>query len=1199
MINKNSLLPQLCDLLKSNSYLDKDATGKLVESKQKNIRLDEVFQLTIKEAEEELEKPLGNDETLCSRLDHLKDLNSAGEKRYNSYCSKTKSWKFASIRLIARLFPERILQLLQRIFPIFNRLREENCTSLAYQSYQNFIKEKMTLLEKQDIPSNVDHQLEAEKQISPVAEKIYELCDRFQTLQSKPLPNHPAHLFCEVKQTLLDFNHYASQLDPSLYSHLPPSLLKWITPDSNTKRTLLTCAFDQFDRTGNHQGLKEMMTDLWEPEFANEMLNLLDSPLLLFYNRIIRSLQFSKSGTLQNPSLLDSYAGMMKIQPLTSTELQNLLTQLQKVLKENIKCHPCGLTIQLPPNQTLDAQLIATLSTLSQTIPYIRLEGLTQLNLSALTTEDQKQFFDLLPHLDSAHPSLAQSLSIPPSRFSSSSSSSSSITHSRTFAASSPQFNQSEKTAPAFRSFTLPAQAAGWPEQQLRSLIKFWPATHIDLSEVPISDLPRILAAFPCIESLTLNHPEFTDDHFFEFKAKGFLQNLTRLNLEGCTGLTTNILLELMQIPTLSQLNCPQIRQGSLPLPELMNPWDVKLFYTSAQATHESAGQRYKGSPLLAALFQIPIVRSGGQLMFPKEQKILDPKSATYWVYQDDYQRLAPQPSIQSVIADNCPYLSDANLTSFIKKFPCADEISLYNCPSITTTGVIELLQQCPQIAKLDLTSCPGITSTLLSEENRGFLENLETLHVSDTQITQGDIDALPLELRKKLRWVKQTLKISDSELQQIGSLKAVLNAHLPLNELVRLDLQGCQSLRPIDFHKLLDLLNVESKIIDAEGHQILNPYRLNIAELNLSQTKCTPYWFREHFLGSLNQVVISDPKHVAELQKEFPSIHFQERYVPLVNAINLSADIENCQRYLKGTDQEEREKYAKTYLQSRIAVELFGENSAHQPFLEELASHRIFSANREEFFDQQVTFSDGNGSYTSFTVFRDLLYTQSPFLRNEMRRGGTLANAQPTLENQNATPFAAETIVSLMRGETLDPTLHWRTLAETAELANRHNLNLSDCYEQLMRELRKSYKEMPVEYLYSEEAHEMLSRAIRLDDARCVALLESRLCQLLVEDYDRTGQISSLAAENMPILSQVCGLITEYKLVENQLRELDLNPEMDPDIFDENGGFFEEENRVALGENSEALFQQLTLLQVSIDELAMQLRQIVEAFES
>lgn len=1171
----------------------------------KDLSIRQMFSQSKSDCEKALSTPIKQPQEICIYLEALNELKNESQNRYKNFCIANNTLTFKISQKFFNKLSERIAIFISYIFPfnlLFNYVQDVKSTKIEYYSYQLFIENKINYLQKRQ-------------------GAILEICEcneKINRLLSDSKDNGPAKLQCfkeVVRNLIYSINQLDSQFDKSAW-------LLEIGLDEYLTETLLNGPKELLAQ-GKEETFRFFIEQLASDEYAQSLFKPYQEVLQFDVDQrgglqLLKSVEGQRP-VRQRPNCFDTYQGLIEINIRDVANLKSL-TELREILATHPNCQP-GLTISWKHDQKLTQEILQLLSEIKSYISYIQIKGLQELDLTSLQEE---QFFSLLPFLDFSQTNLKLSLS-----------------------------NRMEN----------------WSDKQLYALKKL-PVNSLDLQQISSENLKRILSTFPSVPHLSINQPDLTDKDFKEMMTQYDLQQLASLNLTGCNQLTTDSLVDLVTISSLQELIYPSDMQLGNPLllPALSNPFDIKRFYLSASAIRPLINQLYDGSLLFAPIFQIPLVRQGGECVFSEKQTYLAPSSVTYWLYKEDYQNLTPQLTIKSLFADNCPYLNDQNLSNFLQKFPATTELSLCNCPGITDAGVIHMLEQNPQIVKLDLTSCPGITERLFAEENHEILSNLESIIIADTQLTLEQIEKLPkalrqktieeknrailsdlesiifsniqltiehikeqletlrkkiireenrailpdlesiisdtqltveqtkelLELlRKKIIFEEKSLKITEKELQAAGSLEIALNNHLPLNKLIHLDLSDCVSLRKVDFEHLIGRFDLPLEI-----EQRINPYRFNISTLNLKGATYSRDWFRGANLGNLQRILVDEPK-AASLQKQHPDIHFQHTYAPIVQAINMDKHLSECANFLHIAENSiEKQLRAKEYLHHRALVELFGENCMDKNLVKDVLSYRIRDINQEEFRDLELTFIDNLDNLSASYLFKEEAYCQSISLRNELRPGGLFFKSTFPMCNSNASPAANRLIAQLIQGQPLlIAKTDWKAIAEAAELANPHNLNMPAFYKQLMNGLYQKIQNMPVSYLTDGQANDMLNKVIALANEKAQALLEQRLLSLSVsspESYEEVQIISS----NLPNLDLGMSLVKSLlELYIVDTRDPEIPEIIDAELFDQ---LLAKRNKETIFEilTSFPLAQQKYLLGHLIRCLMQQMQNEVEALE-
>lgn len=297
--------------------------------------------------------------------------------------------------------------------------------------------------------------------------------------------------------------------------------------------------------------------------------------------------------------------------------------------------------------------------------------------------------------------------------------------------------------------------------------------------------------------------------------------NVKKLNLQNCSGLTSNILPLLMKRPKLTHLRLPDnLYVNSNSLPKFSNPLDIAKCYLSSKNLLPFALKCYTGPAEFAVVFQIGLARAGITKIFSPTHDTLDTTSTFFWLYDGDYQKLPPCDSVTKILGDYV--FDDKNLVPFLKKFPNVRELSLRGCAGITDEGVAELLAYCLQkgvkITHVDLTDCKNVTNVPFYGD---IPQKLSNIKLSGTGVT-SDI-ATFVKQDKEDRYVEaetRHITLQDDQLDTVD--------HIDGSSLISINLYNCTKLTDDMLGKLLDRLSLADK----------DPKKLKIAELNL--TGCT-----------------------------------------------------------------------------------------------------------------------------------------------------------------------------------------------------------------------------------------------------------------------------------------------------------------------------------------------------------------------
>lgn len=1059
----------------SNSHLLK-AINKVFHSKStlESPPLWQVFLNSQKTIQKDLKQPITNFKLLKEKIEYLNNLKNRETQSYQKFCLSTHTRPFIYAQKLFYSLPLKIRNILTRIYPF----------SLINQQINNAALNKHYFYPYDQFINSCIDSLKVRQDYLKSLKPFIKANHKIQNLLQTEIPQ--IEKFKQLKDQLLELNSLIKNLNSACDKHLflkeaglSSHLISFLITDEKIGLSPFLLLFHQYHADGDLSHFEDLLQGLTDNDSIGTLLKGFENPLQ-FDCDIRQCVQLVHKNVRVRPSILESFTGPVNI---TFNRLV-ILQELQKQMNEHPGFRPTILKISLSAEYSLSEEFIEALKNLAEVIPYIRLEAICYLNLKNVSENSLKVFFELFSKID-----LITGKNV---------------------------------------KIQFPPHAANWSEKEIKRLFVFWPATDLNLQGLPTDSLLTFLENSPRIHSLEFDQHDLTNDHFLHFHQKGLLKNLKNLNLVNCKALSTDILPTLIQLPELVSLQCPNLQQGKTELPKLKNPFEIKFFYTLSQNCDRTC-LLYTGPLEWAFIFQIPLARRGEKNIFEPSHTLLDPQSVQFWLYRQDYMHLEPQLSIRTIYADNNAALNDQNLPLFISKFPKVQTISLHNCPHITTQGVIKMLSLVPDLKKLDLSSCPGINPHLFSNEFQNGFISLDEIDVSNTGIDEKHISRLPEVLKNKVKWQRQCLNISNADLISAGSLKEALKAYFPLNSLIRLDLSGCQALSLNDFRELLNCLNLE----------IENPARLNITELILTGTKCQFPWFDRpsELLGNLKIVVIENQK-IRSLRQKYPEIIFRDVLTPFVETLNIDQELSNCFILQHSNDPNERIELSKKYLRSRAAVELFGDECKNQASVTQELSIRLKSIEQEEFKDCDLTFSDTRGSLSTFSFFKNQLYCQSLSMQREYRPGGLFSKSKAVIENQNATSRAGKLLTDLLQGKPLNSNVAWKTLFETSELTNPHNLNIPALYEKLTDYLHERYKYLPAEMIEQGKGFNILKGAMRLENNQGLALLERRFCQLLIENLHLHFHFSEWA-HNLPYLSICFELASYLKTIEFQLSEI------------------------------------------------------------
>jgi hypothetical protein len=606
------------------------------------------------------------------------------------------------------------------------------------------------------------------------------------------------------------------------------------------------------------------------------------------------------------------------------------------------------------------------------------------------------------------------------------------------------------------------------------------------LNDHTLALVPMLKGLFPALNCMDLRDcKKVKDQNLKTWNQSGYLHSIHTLKLEG-TSLTTDSLTDLMELPCLAQLTLPDLPQGRLPLsrlPQLDNPFRVKLFYTASRVTRPLISQLYTGPFIWAPVFQIPAARAAhpqeDNQVFSEKHTTLDPTSVAYWLHKSEYRLLRRQTAVHTILADFNANINDTNLVEFVQKFPNAKTISLYGCLHITNKGIQDLLSDCPEIESLDLTACRDITPGISA-----FFPG------------------------KNILMKQQVLKIENSQLTSEDALEEIL-AGRTLNELSTIDLTGCTDLTDEMLGKLLGRLNTDER--DERGRK--NPQRLNLAFLNL--TGCTKItvkafddkqtkdgkWERK-LLESLSQIVIKDCPNlnVKKLQKLYSNVLFSEKHEPVTLFIDPNRALPSLAYPSLPLP------YLVNY---RSMVELFPADCKNQALAQTVLRQPVDNAQLTAYdFTISLRQYDNTPLFT-FPIHRAVLYSHSLAFRDLFRPGGVHWGNRPaayTMINQHATEDIVNLMRDLLSGHAKIADLPWRQAAHLAELFGPKIFKMPHFYQQLLQRIHQQFN--------LDEFDDMVQVAFMLNDKEGLNQYEEELRSQVIGNEEDDVLMSSIATK-------------------------------------------------------------------------------------
>lgn len=1224
-----SLHYQFDNALKHRAYIGHSSSSNdsqtLQETKTKQIRLSQVFEIARQQIETFLRNDSLDQKSLTAHIEHLKLLQDQGKFYYLRYVKATKSWSRVFFKGLARYTPAYLKRFLPKFFS--NQMAEaEKKTQQEYDNYHRSLEGFITQLtrvktlmptgDKPKAQSPVDKEAVLNLEEKPTStpekkppkntpERVKQDEERafhededarlqaliFQQIQHSKKGQEGTPKKIDIKEisvplekSLKEESQEDVQADGQIQEPVPSqeeieklkrqgmtALLNEIHEDIQVldrfkehplslmhyKKLLGKISLDMrnFLKITDENGKKSLEGIVSEEAFklfsgtaltVALMSGNTDATLTLlqplgwdtcykealgqkgYINFGLRRqgyvsilLSDEKNGRVQEKDFIN-YRGHVKLTFEADTQAENLLEELLKYLKTNAKCRPNKIEIDFVEGHgkicPLTPKLCKLLMNLSDQVAEIELNNLKEINFKTLklSAEEELQFVQYLKnyHFKSAvnitlsdHPKKDWT----PANFS-------------TLLYLCPTLEllkEVYRLCPTPRYTYLPPMLCE--------------AKELDLSGYPLEHIPYLIKQFGQLTHLNLSGLAITDAHLKQWISNGYLANIQSLKLDQCTSLTTDILQTLAKLPNLTQLSLPDLPQGKIALtklPQFDDPFKINLFYTSSKATQKVASLLYTGPVAWAAAFQIPLARQGVAEVFASRMKILDPKSVAYWLHNDEYKKLAPQPAIKTVFADSNAALNDANLAAFVQKFPQATSLSLYNCPNVTHRGILSLLKACPQIRVLDLTGCHGINEGLFFENESDLLKKLNKLNVTDTKILGELIDEIRPQFKGvKIVYKETTLKITNDQLAADEASFETFLKSIALNQLKRIDLSGCTKLTDAMLGKLLGYLNDDMWKKTSDGFMEDNPQRLNAAVIDLTGcSNITDAAFKIkdgeknslRLLENLDRLIIGGTKISKDLEGYYSDVTFQTVEQPVTIEVNPEAQLKDCQAYYakKGADlqdskvQRELKHLAHNFIHNRLVVSLFSSDCKDQAAVSQILSQPM-AIHTPEFCNFAIYFKC-NSELLSFPIHRDVLASQSRFFINSFRPGEAL-NKMADLTFEIPHPKEAKLMKELLFGEKEIADLDWKEAIQIAEPVHSNNYNvLPNYFRALLKRIRSQFD--------LNNADKMFFEAHKLRDRKAIGQYEQTLLVYLDQiemnpnpENQRVFKKIALFAKNYP----------------------------------------------------------------------------------
>lgn len=960
-------------------------------------------------------------------------------------------------------------------------------------------------------------------------------------IQATQQRNQALKGFSTYFQILNDFHHQPIAIET--FKAIIKQMAIWgssLEPLDESEETLLKtvgCTQEKFNCLANKevltaillredQKLVPLLIEEWKPYFTTALSQkghvtfatqkLGGSTLLKLCN---------ESNQKVKESVFQTYRGEVKITASALASLQ----ELEAFLNQYPSCCPNKIDITLTSTVPLTQDLFLCLTRLKDRVAEIQLNGLEEINFQAITLSqhDEYQFIQKLslfhfPDLkkiilsdDPKNDWIADDFSCL-----------------LAYCPSLELLLQCYHHYPAYEEILLPSDLLTLQE--------------LDVRYFSFDQTSHLLSHCVNIKKINFSGLKITDADLQKFLSKTNAQHVESLILTDCDNLTTNVLVTLSKLRSLSHLCLPDLPKGSLPieqLPNSSNPLKIKQLYTTSLATQGVAAKLYTGPDIWSPLFQIPLARAGVSDIFPENQKSISSKNVAYWLHQDDYKYLTPQKGIWVIQADDNHQLNDGNIVEFIEKFPNVKFLSLYNCPNITDKGIALLLAASPQLQYLDLTDCKKITDDLLTTPSHiPLLKKLKKISLTGTQISSKNV-TIHQKNGLHLFFTDSLLTLTDEDLTHDEAFKFILE-NQNLTQIKTINLEGCQKLTNKMLGLLLDCLN-NPKWIQTENGWVENPHRLNAATINIKNcSQITEEAFYDcsvkekeaiddepgdsqapskidlKLLESLNCIVMGGTQLPIHLKKLYPEVIFQENDEPITIEINAKEQLQACIAHhelkqklnLNSDEQTALKKSGQHYLHNRIVVELF---SPHEDSYDTVLKYPVDFLS-QEFFDTTLSFmtqEPRNGfqpEVATVKVHRDILLSKSVKFLNDFRPGNEMHKGTELMFiNVHATAKVASAIGDLLYGKLSLDKMDIQTTADLAEMIGPKNFEFfSGHYKALLERIRSKFD--------LDNADQLLLIAKQLEDHKGTTEYEATLMQLLQSldesDDDNFLKISNLA---------------------------------------------------------------------------------------
>jgi hypothetical protein len=199
--------------LKHQAYLglSSDTSQMLQETKTKQIRLSQVFEIARQQIEKFLRNNSLDQKDLNAHIDHLRLLQDQGKLYYERYVKATKSWTRVFLKGLARYTPAYLKRFLPKCFS--NQMTEaEEKTRQQYDEYCSSLKEFIAQLTRLKTPTpTIEEQSKAQSSLDKEAILTFEKNnistpkdqkEKLRTPEKKPPKNTPERIKQEEEKFL-------------------------------------------------------------------------------------------------------------------------------------------------------------------------------------------------------------------------------------------------------------------------------------------------------------------------------------------------------------------------------------------------------------------------------------------------------------------------------------------------------------------------------------------------------------------------------------------------------------------------------------------------------------------------------------------------------------------------------------------------------------------------------------------------------------------------------------------------------------------------------------------------------------------------------------------------------------------------------------------------------------------------------------